>query len=931
MGAASIGEGQRRANFAAGLAARPLWVLLACAAISLLALLQLVDFGERRLRLDVDASLDPLIAPDLPATPVDDAVRARFGAPDDTVLVLFQADDVYSPDALGRLDALTKSLERLDNVAEVQSLTNVALPRSADNRLSLRRLRPDEYGDERLLETLRANIDSDPVLRNQLVSLDGKSASIRVSLATSSDRETLESGVADAIVYTAHALQSDGIRIAVTGTPIVRDATSRAVVGQLRWTVPAIALLLTTLLALSFRSWRGVWLPLATISLALLWTLATLSAIGRPLNLITSLVPPLLATMGLAYCAHVLTEFEILLREPQLTTPRQRIVVLLREVSGPVLLTGFTTGVSLLALLTNDLPAIREFALLSALGVVYTVVLVLTFVPAALTQAARRVPRRALPGAAGFERAARAIGDFDVRCRRGILWTATLVAIGAAVLSLRISVGDRFVGAFADDSPVRTDYERVNQALHGVTPLSIHVEGAVPGQFLEPQSLQQLDELQAWLRQQPEVGSVVGLVDHLRSLDRVLTGDTSGRLPATREFTSQLLFFGDTETLSQFVDSDQESTLINLRLTVDDTAAIAAVLARIDAHLATLPRSLHAQASGQAVLMTQSVDRVTAGQLQSIALALLVIYLCLAVQFASPWIGLLAALPTVLQTALYFGALGLFGVKLNATTSLVECLVLGLAVDDTIHYLARFNAAARRTASESRAAVGALSAVLRPITLTKAILASGFLVLVTGELQNQVLFGWLAAFTLLAAWLVDVFVTPAFVSGVRIVTLWDNLRLNLGHNLQQTIPLFNGLTSRQAKLFVLMSRVETIPEGVLALREGDPAGDVFVVLDGRLVAWTQNGGERIALNVFERGDVFGETGYFGQKRTANVETLSRVRVLRFDDADQERILQRYPKLAARVFLNLNRIQASRRSGRPPAPVEPALAAGSGAA
>mgnify|MGYP006146337857 CR=1 FL=1 len=166
--------------------------------------------------------------------------------------------------------------------------------------------------------------------------------------------------MAEAIRQTAHRFDGPDLSIAVTGMPIVRDATSRAVLDQLGWTVPAIVLVLAGLLALAFRSWRGVWLPLLTISLALLWTMATLSASGRPLNLITRLVPPLLATMGLAYCAHVLTDFEALLREPRIRDRSKRIEHLLRDVTGPVVLTGFTTGVGVLALVTNDLPAIRD-------------------------------------------------------------------------------------------------------------------------------------------------------------------------------------------------------------------------------------------------------------------------------------------------------------------------------------------------------------------------------------------------------------------------------------------------------------------------------------------------------------------------------------------------------------------------------------------
>jgi len=353
---------------------------------------------------------------------------------------------------------------------------------------------------------------------------------------------------------------------------------------------------------------------------------------------------------------------------------------------------------------------------------------------------------------------------------------------------------------------------------------------------------------------------------------------------------------------------------------VDD----AGLVERLRRELAALPQPLEARIGGDAVQMAESVAIVTGDQLQSIALALALIYACLALQFASWRVGLMATLPTLLQTAIYFGALGISGIPLNATTSLVECLVLGLAIDDTIHYLARFNHAARRKASEAQGAVIALGAVLRPVTLTKAILGLGFIVLLTGELRNQVLFGWLAATTLLVAWLVDLFVTPAFMSGVRVVTLWDSLRLNLGADVQKTIPLLAGLSRRQARVFALMANLQTLPAGTRLMSEGescgdgrpgDPAGDVYVVVDGELQIWVERDGEKQLLNTLGRGAVVGEIGYFGQKRIANVDTLTSTRLLRFDDADQERICRQYPRIAARVFLNLNRLQAERRASQ----------------
>ena len=881
-------------------------MLAITAALTLAAVSQLFDLHSWQMRLRIDPSLDPLVAQDDPGRLYYEHVRRRFGN-DETVLVVVDTADAFSADSLKRLDHLTRALDELPGVAEVTSLTNTPLAHTAPGSIHFERLSPEQFDDPALHARLREAVNSNPLVSGHLISADGRSAAVVVKLETKTDREVLDLGLADKITAVADAEASADIHIWVTGAPIVRAATSEAVLKQLRWVVPAIVVLLTVLLALAFRSLRGVLLPLATIVLALTWTLATLCVLGRPLNLITSLMPPLLVTMGLAYCAHILSEFESL---PGTHSSFERVSLLLHEVTAPVLLTGVTTIVGLLALAIGALPATVEFSWLSALGVFYTVVLALTFVPAVLRFVPPRAPGKKMPASRLFEQGSRRIGGFDMRYRKAILAVAVLVFLGALAASSRIRVGDQFVGIFPPESRVRADYEAVNRAMGGVSPLSIVIDAAAPDAFTDPKILGELDRLEHWLLAQPEVGAVSGLVDHVKLLNADLGGGAQ-EIPKSAGLVKQLLFFGDSDVLRTVVDRKRSSTLISLRLKVDDTADIARFLDRLQPRLAQLSLGLTPHVTGNAVLLTQSVDAATSGQIWSVGLALLLVYLCLAIQFTSWGIGLLASLPTTLQTVLYFGALGLSGITLNATTSLVECLVLGLAVDDTIHYLARFNTEAKRSGSESNAAVSALAAVLRPVTLTKAILALGFLMLATGDLRNQVVFGWLAGLTLFTAWLVDVFVTPAFMSRVRIVTLWDTLVLDIGRNVQATMPLFAGLSTRQARIFALMSKMQVVPAGMRILAEGDAAGDVFVVIEGELSVSVVRDNAPVHLNTLRRGAVVGEGGYFGQRRNANVDAVTRVRLLRFDDADQERICRRYPKIAARVFLNLNKIQAER--------------------
>jgi hypothetical protein len=311
------------------------------------------------------------------------------------------------------------------------------------------------------------------------------------------------------------------------------------------------------------------------------------------------------------------------------------------------------------------------------------------------------------------------------------------------------------------------------------------------------------------------------------------------------------------------------------------------------------------------VLLSRTVDRISSGQAWSLLAALVVIWGILAALFTSLRVGALALLPNAAPVAVYYGALGLFGVPLNPSTSLIACIALGITVDDTIHYLTRFNAEVRRSADEVNATFRTLAAELRPATFTFLVVCAGFLVLTTSELSNQAQFGWLGAATLAIAWVFDVLLTPALFSGIRVVTLWDVLRLDLGARPQDEVPLLRGLSLRQARVFALLSEIRELRAGEALIREGDPGRDLFLVIQGELSAWVDRDGARLELSRMTRGDVIGEVGMFARRRSANVDATTDAKLLCFDDADLERLTRRYPRIATRIYANLSRAQATR--------------------
>lgn len=860
-------------------------------------------------RLNIDASVDRLLPANHPERDFYQKNRRLFGSDDVVVLALGQFD-VISPEGLRSIARLTDQLRSLPELQQVASLATVSNVRNQDGFLDvdLFTRMPVETAEQR--QQLRDDLNNNPLVNRHLISADGQLAAF-ILTAYGDAAELFEDGQFEQrLRRIAHDVAPQA-QVLVTGAPVIKSALTRAVIAQLSFTIPVIFALMAGILLLAFHNIRSVILPSLTIVVALLWTLALVALSGTSLNLVSSIVPPLVITLGLAACMHVVSEFHVVRRLNQ--DQWQAAQGVIQNIGLPLMLTSLTTAAGFLALLLNPLPAVREFAIFASLGVAVTLLLSLTFLPAMLSHVDCAGPRQDAPGARLFMWAAGFLAAQSLRWRKPIVFVGVVLLLVGLFSAFGIRVGTGYVSGFSPDHPVRQDYQVINRQLGGANPFSIVLEGFVPDTFAEPQVLQAIDAFQGWLNQQPEVGSSQSLVDHLKLINRSFNDGKAefDRIPESREEIKQLLLFGGGNALNALVDKRFATAQIIVRAQVEDSAAIKQLIERIDKQLDRLPRRLEATVTGNTVLVTNTVEDIASGQWLSVGVAALAVYIILSMLFTSWRVGLMALMPNLLPVAVYFGTLGLLDITLNPTTSLIACIVLGVAVDDTIHFLVRFNTEARAKADEKGAVQAALRSVIRPVTFTTIALCSGFLVLCFSELQNQVQFGALAAFTLAVAWLTDVLFTPALSSGVRIVTLWDVLRLDLGQDPQHSIPLFKDLTSRQARTFALLSDLQEIKAGDQIITEGDGAQDVFVIVDGELQAWVQRDDQRRDLSIMRRGAVMGEVGLFGSKRTANVDALTSARLLKFNGADLENMRRRYPRIAATVYRNLNLIQAQR--------------------
>ncbi len=750
------------------IARRPGVALAAVALLWLLAVAGIVEPRTGRVRLEVDPALDEMLPADDAERRFYESLRRRFGS-DDTLIVTLHGDDLFTTAGLERVAALSDRLEELPGVHAVESLSTALRLRSVEGDLEIHPFLEEIPGTQPEVDALRAEVLEDSLRAGSLVSADGRTTALLVTFDEMSETEFLTRELDLRVAEVARG-EAGPFQVWIAGTPRVKAEITRILTSELAGMVPAV---LAVMLALSYGFFRSWWLslvPVLTVVTALVWTLGVVAWTGHALNIVTTLVPPLVLVLGFAYAIHVVSACRSAVPGSEIPGPgageaadRARRAALER-VGFPVAFTALTTAAGFLSIAVNDLQAIRDFGLYSAVGVAASLAAALLATPALLGVGPSQPPEAREPSR--LDRALARLASFDLAHRRALMAAGLVVLTLALLLSTRIEVNTEVIGNFRADAPVRRSYEAINEHLDGANSFYVMVEGQEPGAFEEPANLRELAALQEWLVAQETIGGATSMVDYLRVIhDGFLEGDGSQRrLPDTPELAAQLLLFGANDELEKLVDPSRRTATIVVRSTSTASRDFADLASRIDARLDELPPHLSGRATGNAVLLTRAANRISRGQALSLLAAFGMIGLILMAYFRSFALGALALVPNALPVAVYFGLLGLTGVTLNNATALMGSIVLGIAVDDTIHFLVHFRSLARSSGSRARAAAAALSEVGRPVTYTTVVLCLGLLVVATSDLKTQAQFGALGAFTLAVAWAADVVLMPALCS-----------------------------------------------------------------------------------------------------------------------------------------------------------------------
>ena len=763
---------------------RPRWivghprsVLWALAGISLLAVLALVRVAPPGLRLAFDPSTEPLLPAGDPGRALYQQAVLEFG--DDQVYVIaIRCEEVFTVECLSVIDRITGRVARLSGVRSVSSLLDVTsfFYEAGPDWVVVEPFIDKVPEAPEVLARLRARALADPVYRRTIISDDAKTAAVNVRFREMSDDEFIDSGLDATIQTIVREETGTTARFHVAGRPHIKVHVYEGMVQDLQRLIPLSVAVMAALLWLFTGSIRGVVAPLFTALGTNLWTFGAMAWLGFPLTLLTGLLGPMLLALGSVYGVHVLARTEE--HEAQIPDPKAAVLAALSHLRVPVLIAGFTTVVGFAALLITDVPAVLELGAFSIFGVASGTLLVATGVPALLVSWPRSAPHRASRGALlvaidrGLEAALGALGRGVVRHVRPILWVSGAAVLLAVMAIPRIVIDTDYLSYFDEDAPLRLDFEAVNELLAGAIPLYVVLESDGPGSFREPAATDAMARLQAGFDGVEGVSRTLSFLDSMRVLNRALHADdpAAEKIPETRPGITELLFMIPKNELQRFTTVNHGRSNVVVRTGEVGSAAINELTAALKGVIEStpLPETMRAGVTGNAILLARSADGIAEGQPRSVALAAVTIFLVIALGLRSPRLGAVAMIPNLVPVLLYFGILGLGAAPLSLPTSLIGCVALGIAIDDTVHFLVRYREERSAGATPEAAAQRCTRFVGRPIAVTSVVLVAGFLVVTLSEFATLQEFGVLAAITMTLCLLTDLVLLPALLLRFRI-------------------------------------------------------------------------------------------------------------------------------------------------------------------
>lgn len=715
--------------------------LLAVATLIFLVLGALASIAAAGLR--TNNAIENWLDPEDPATRDYERFRETFGA-DEFVVVALSGKPLFEPAAL---DAMLRAQAMLEEAPAVRRAAGIPA------------VYRDLFGGEDP-DALREELISTPFYRGVFISPDETVAGLFLEIDPPKDSAERRA-MLDRIEQAAAPLREHGFRVDLVGPPTLNVALDEVSQRETLRAMP-IALGCTVIILLALlRNVRATAIACVCAWLSVAIPLGLMDVMGYSLTMVSAVLPPLLWSLSLAHTVHFVTHYYR--QRSQGCGLTDAIAVAWREVRLPCALAAFTTSAGFLSFVFSTMPPIREMGVFAAIAIVVSMLVNLSVGPTLALLL--RIPER--------QRAKRAWAPLLVRAERVAEQRPWLVASAFAVIGISGMVSATQLHPEPNpltflprSAPAVQSYEFVSEHLTGLYTLECVLE--CPDGWLDPECWDDIDTVQRAMEGVDYVARAMSPLDLLRKMNQWDNDfdPKAYKLPATREQAQRLINempdWARIE-LARLASSDGRRVRVSVLVKAMDAERFYALAERAQRTFASLENGMSGHLTGIVWLLNNAQVQLALTQVKSFAFSFLVVFAVIGLGLRSLKLMALAMPPTLAPTLTAFAAMPALGIPLDAATVLVAGVALGMADDNTIHFIASYRLMRRPGESVRDALTDVLREVGPAIIYSTGTTSVGFFTLCASGFIPIRYFGLLSGIALVTALAANLLLTPALI------------------------------------------------------------------------------------------------------------------------------------------------------------------------
>ncbi len=500
-----------------------------------------------------------------------------------------------------------------------------------------------------------------------------------------------------------------------------------------------------------------------------------MALIGIPITGSTQLLPSLLLAVGIGDSIHLLTIFYAELDKG--ASREDAIAFAMKHTGLAVLMTSVTTAGSMAAFAAADLKPLIGLGISAPIGVMFAFFYSIVLLPAFLAVTPRLERRQASKSNRALSQQ---LDGFLVACGNlgsknpwSVIAVTALILIVSAMGIMQIRFTHDVENWFPPDYPLRVTNDLLNEKLNGIYSLEVFLNTNEPNGMQDPALLQNIDAVTGYAEEfemgEVRVGKALSLVPIVKEINQALNENKKEyyQLPGDRELIAQeLLLFesSGSDDLEDVTDGQFSTGRITLLLPATDAFYYLPFIDHLKDHFQEqLGDGVEVHFTGIVALLSRTMEIVVTSMAKTYLVAFVIIAILMIGVIGEIRGGLVCMIPNLAPIFITVGLMGWVGISFNIATILLGCIAIGIAVDDTIHFMHSF----RRYYSRSGDAIGAVQETMkttgRALLVTSMILTLGFSVFSLSMLKNIQYFGIVNACAILFAFFCDIILGPALV------------------------------------------------------------------------------------------------------------------------------------------------------------------------